>query len=273
MKLEKRIGLVIDMDGVLYRNNLPVEGAGMFLNFLNSEGIPYVLLTNNSTMTAADYRIKLLNMGMDVKEDRIVTSGYATTLYMKRHLEEGPVFVVGERGLMEEVKKLGWSIVSLKGAKEKWREVRHVVVGLDPGLTYEKLKYAVLAIRKGATFIGTNPDTTYPAEDGLYPGAGSIIAAIEAATGRKPIVVGKPNEPVYEIVREKLGHRIQELWMIGDRLDTDVAFAKRVGMKAILVLTGVSTLEDVERSRFKPDLMVPSVKELTGYLKAVLEAC
>ncbi|WP_297536413.1 HAD hydrolase-like protein, partial [Thermococcus sp.] len=141
-------------------------------------------------------------------------------------------------------------------------------VGLDPGLTYEKLKYGTLAIRKGASFIGTNPDTTYPAEEGLYPGAGAIIASLRASTEKDPLIIGKPNEPVYEIVREKLGS-VDEIWMVGDRLDTDIAFAKRFGMKAIMVLTGVSTLEDVERSEVKPDLVLPSVRELLDYLRTL----
>jgi len=263
------IGLIIDMDGVLYRNRTPLEGARELLDFLKSSGIPYVLLTNNSTLTAADYKEKLLGMGMDVPEDRIVTSGMVAVNYMKNHLEEGPVFVIGGRGLVREVERLGWSIVSLKEARRKWREVRHVMVGLDPSLTYDKLKYAVLAIRNGATFIGTNPDTTYPAEDGLYPGAGSIIAAVKAATEVEPIVVGKPNEPAYEMVKGRLG--ADELWMVGDRLDTDVLFAKRFGMKTVMVLTGVSTLEDVKESEIKPDLVVPSVRELLEYFKVLEE--
>jgi len=263
------IGLILDMDGVLYRNRTPIDGAGELLEFLRSRDIPHVLLTNNSTLTAADYRAKLQGMGMDVPEDRIVTSGMVAASYMVNHLREGPVFVIGGRGLVEEIGGTGWDVVDWRDAKELWRDVEHVVVGLDPDLTYEKLKYAVLAIEEGATFVGTNPDTTYPAEEGLYPGAGSIIAAITAATGREPVIVGKPNEPAYEMVREKLG--ADEIWMVGDRLDTDVEFARRFGMKAVLVLSGVSTLEDVERSDCRPDLVVPSVRELLEYLRAIAE--
>ena len=263
------IGIVLDMDGVLYRGNRPIEGARELIEFLKARGIPFALLTNNSTRTPEMYREKLLSMGIDVPEERIVTSGLATRLYMAKHIKPGRVFVIGGKGLHEEMKRLGWGTVGVEECREgRWKEIEHVVVGLDPGLTYEKLKYGTLAIRNGASFIGTNPDTTYPAEEGLYPGAGAIIASLRASTEKDPLIIGKPNEPVYEIVWEKLGS-VDEIWMVGDRLDTDIAFAKRFGMKAIMVLTGVSTLEDVERSEVKPDLVLPSVRELLDYLRTL----
>ena len=243
----RKIGLIFDMDGVIYRGKEPVEGAGELIRFLKEKGIPFIFLTNNSTRDPSMYREKLLSMGIDVPEEVIVTSGLATRLYMERHMEPGKVFVIGGDGLHREV-----------------------VVGLDPALTYEKLKYATLAIRNGARFIGTNPDTTYPAEEGLYPGAGSIIAALRASTDVEPIIIGKPNEPAYEVARSRLN--ADEIWMVGDRLDTDIAFAKRFGMKAVMVLTGVSTLKDVEETGTRPDLVIPSVKELLDYMETVMEA-
>ncbi|AEH25266.1 HAD-IIA family hydrolase [Pyrococcus yayanosii] len=264
------LGIIFDMDGVLYRGNTPIKGAREVIEFLKETGIPFIFLTNNSTRDPAMYREKLLSMGIDVPEEVIVTSGLATRLYMKRHFEPGKIFVLGGEGLHREMERLGWGIVGIEEARKGvWRQVRYVVVGLDPDLTYEKLKYATLAIRKGATFIGTNPDTTYPAEEGLCPGAGSIIAALRAATDREPLIIGKPNEPVYEVVVSKLG-KVDEIWMVGDRLDTDIAFAKRFGMKAIMVLTGVSTMEDVEKSGIVPDLVLPSIGELLDYLKVIL---
>ena len=263
------IGIIFDMDGVIYRGNRPIEGAREVVEYLKKKEIPFLFLTNNSTKTPEMYREKLLSMGIDVPAERIITSGLATRLYMARHMKPGKIFVIGGKGLHEEMKKLNWGTVSPEDCREgKWREIRHVVVGLDPGLTYEKLKYGTLAIRNGASFIGTNPDTTYPAEEGLYPGAGAIIASLKASTEKEPLIIGKPNEPVYEIAKEKMG-RVDEIWMVGDRLDTDIAFAKRFGMKAIMVLTGVSTPEDVKNSPFKPDLILPSVKELLDYLRVV----
>ncbi len=265
------MGLIFDMDGVLYRGSEPVEGAGELIRLLRGRRIPFIFLTNNSTKDPSMYREKLLSMGIDVSEERIVTSGLATRIYMEKHFEPGKILVIGGDGLLREMERLGWGVVGVEEARNgEWKDVKYVVVGLDPELTYEKLKYATLAIRNGARFIGTNPDTTYPAEDGLHPGAGAITAALKASTDVEPLIIGKPNEPAYEVAREKLDG-VDEIWMVGDRLDTDIAFAKRFGMKAIMVLTGVNSLEDVERSGIRPDLVLPSVKELTGYIKAKLE--
>ena len=260
------MAIIFDMDGVLYRGNTPIEGARQVVEFLKERNIPFLFLTNNSTGTAVMYREKLLSMGIDVPAERIITSGLATRLYMEQHFNPGKIFVIGGRGLHEEMQHLNWGTVSVDDAKGgDWREVEYVVTGLDTGLTYEKLKYATLAIRNGAEFIGTNPDTTYPSEEGIVPGAGSIIAALRASTGREPLIIGKPHEPVWEIVREKL--KAGEVWVVGDRLDTDIAFAKRIGAKAVMVLTGVNSLEDVEKSEIKPDLILPSIKWLLDYLK------
>ncbi|MBO8175026.1 MAG: HAD family hydrolase [Thermococcus sp.] len=259
------IGIIFDMDGVIYRGNTLIEGAKEVIEYLKSKNIPFVFLTNNSTRNAKMYREKLLKLGIDVEEERIITSGYATARYLQKHFKKGKVFVIGGKGLVEEINNIGWEIISVENAKERWREIDYVVVGLDTKLTYEKLKYGTLAIRNGAKFIGTNPDTTYPSEEGLLPGAGSILAALKASTDIEPLVIGKPNKPVFEVVKEKL--TADKIWVVGDRLDTDIAFAKRIGAKAIMVLTGVSTLEDIEKSGIKPDLVLPSIKELLEYLK------
>ncbi|ADT85105.1 HAD-IIA family hydrolase [Thermococcus barophilus] len=259
------LGIIFDMDGVIYRGNTPIEGAKEVIDYLKSRNVPFVFLTNNSTKNAKMYREKLLNLGIDVEEDWIITSGYATARYLQKHFRKGKVFVIGGKGLVEEIKNIGWEIMSVGEAKERWREIEYVVVGLDTKLTYEKLKYGTLAIRNGAKFIGTNPDTTYPGEEGILPGAGSILAALKASTDVEPLIIGKPNEPVFEVVKEKL--TADEIWVVGDRLDTDIAFAKRIGAKAIMVLTGVNTLKDIEKSKIKPDLVLPSIKELLEYLK------
>ncbi|AMQ19531.1 HAD-IIA family hydrolase [Thermococcus peptonophilus] len=268
--MTRKIGIIFDMDGVIYRGSEPIKGARELIEFLKAKKIPFLFLTNNSTRDPAMYREKLLSMSIDVPEEVIITSGLATRLYMERHFEPGDIFVIGGKGLLREMERLGWGVVGLEDARKgAWKRIKHVVVGLDPGLTYEKLKYGTLAIRNGASFIGTNPDTTYPAEEGLYPGAGAIIAALKASTDREPLIIGKPNEPAYEVVKDKIGD-VEGLWMVGDRLDTDIAFAKRFGMKAIMVLTGVSTLRDVAESEIKPDLVLPDVGELKRYLEAVL---
>ncbi|EHR77574.1 sugar-catabolism phosphotransferase [Thermococcus litoralis DSM 5473] len=265
------IGIIFDMDGVIYRGKEPIEGANEVIKFLKANKIPFIFLTNNSTRNARMYKEKLQKMGIDVEEEQIITSGYATAKYLSRNFERGNVFVIGGEGLLEEIKSIGWPVISVENAKERWREIKYVVVGLDPKLTYEKLKYGCLAIRNGALFIGTNPDTTYPSEEGILPGAGSIIAALKAATEREPLIIGKPNKPVFEVVKEKLN--ADEIWIVGDRLDTDIEFAKRINAKGIMVLTGVNTLEDIEKSKVKPDIVMPSIKELIKYLEVYLEEC
>jgi len=263
------IGIIFDMDGVIYRGKEPIEGAKEVIEFLKSRKIPFVFLTNNSTRNARMYREKLKRMGIEVEEDWIITSGYAAAKYLERHFEKGNVFVIGGKGLLEEITAIDWPVISPEEAEEKWREIDYVVVGLDPQLTYEKLKYGCLAIRNGARFIGTNPDTTYPSEEGILPGAGSIIAALKTATEKEPLIIGKPNEPIFEVVKEKLD--ADEIWVVGDRLDTDIAFAKKINAKAIMVLTGVNTLEDIEKSEINPDVVMPSIKELKKYLEVYLE--
>ncbi|NJE25903.1 HAD family hydrolase [Thermococcus sp. MV5] len=263
------IGIIFDMDGVIYRGKEAVDGTKEVIEFLKSTKIPFVFLTNNSTRNARMYREKLREMGIEVEEERIITSGYATAHYLKKHFEKGNVFVIGGEGLREELKSIGWPVITLEEVREKWRDVKYVVVGLDPKLTYEKLKYGCLAIRNGAKFIGTNPDTTYPSEEGILPGAGSIIAALKVSTEKEPLIIGKPYEPVFEVVKEKL--KADEIWVVGDRLDTDIAFAKKIGAKAIMVLTGVNTLEDIEKSEVKPDIVLPSIRELLEYIKVQLE--
>ncbi|CAB50511.1 HAD-IIA family hydrolase [Pyrococcus abyssi] len=256
--------IIFDMDGVIYRGNKPIPGAKEVIEFLKGNNVRFLFLTNNSTKTPEMYREKLLNMGIDVPAEIIVTSGLATRIYMEKHYPPGKVFIIGGRGLIVEMKKLGWEIISLEEAKRgKWREIDYVVVGLDPELTYEKLKYATLAIRNGALFIGTNPDTTFPGEEGIYPGAGSIIAALKASTEKEPIIIGKPNRPMYEVIKERCPG---EMWMVGDRLDTDIIFAKRFGMKAIMVLTGVHSLEDIKRLNIQPDLVLQDISHLVKYI-------
>ncbi|WP_148882963.1 HAD-IIA family hydrolase [Thermococcus aciditolerans] len=273
--MRRKISLIFDMDGVLYRGNKPVDGARELIEFLKDTGVPFIFLTNNSTKDPSMYREKLISMGIDVPEEAIVTSGLATRLYMEKHLKPGEIFVIGGEGLRREMERLGWGIIGVDEARNGgWKEVKYVVVGLDPELTYEKLKYATLAVRNGAGFIGTNPDTTYPAEDGIHPGAGAIIAALRASTGVEPLVIGKPNEPAFEVARERLMGfgDVDEIWMVGDRLDTDIVFAKRFGMKALMVLTGVNTPGDIEKTGIAPNIILPSVRELLDYLKTFVEA-
>ncbi len=183
--------LLIDMDGVLYRGKTPLPGGGELVGFLEEENIDYLLVTNNSTSTPAEFVDRLKGMDIEVSEESIMTSGVATANYLrKRALDGARVNVVGEEALIKELRKRGFVIAG--------RNADYVVCGWDRGINFEKLKTACLAIRDGAIFVGTNPDKTYPLENDIIPGAGSILAALVAATDVEPIVVGKPEPIMFE---------------------------------------------------------------------------
>lgn len=246
---------IIDMDGVLYRGKARLPGARTFLRTLQREGVPYVLLTNNSTLTVAQYVDKLGRMGIDVAPERIMTSAVATALYLAGRAKPGtPMYVIGMNGLEEALHDQGFIPTD--------ESPEYVVVGLDSGITYEKLTTATLAIRAGATFIGTNPDRTLPSERGLEPGAGSILAAIEAATDAPPQIIGKPQSGVFETALRKLNANPDETAMIGDRLETDIVGGARAGLRTILVLTGATSRDDLGHAEVEPDLVFDNLEQV-----------
>lgn len=237
---------LIDMDGVLYRGEERLPGARRFLCTLEERGVPYLLLTNNATRTPRQFVQKLERMGMSVAPERVLTSAVATARYLVRAAGPGtPVFAIGMDGLRQALEEEGFVLTE--------QEPEYVVVGLDTEVDYRKLATAALAIRRGAEFIGTNPDRTLPTEQGLLPGAGSLLAAIQAATDVAPRVIGKPEAEVFHTALAMLGTQPDTTAMLGDRLDTDIAGAKRVGLRTVLVLTGVATPEDVATSSVRPD--------------------
>lgn len=243
---------VIDMDGVLYRGQEPMAGAQEFINHLLKRDVPFILATNNSTLTPGQYVAKLLAMGIEVPEERILTSGQATAMYLSRVSPHGAtVYVIGEEGLASALREHGFLLAN-KG-------IDFVVVGLDRELTYDKLKLATLAIRAGAQFVGTNPDTTLPTEEGLHPGTGAILAALEAATGVAPLIVGKPQPTLPRLAMERLGVTPRGTAMIGDRLETDILAGKEAGLITVLLLTGISQPEDLETSPLTPDLIFKDI--------------
>lgn len=246
---------IIDVDGVLYRGQQPLAGAREFLDHLRRRGIPFILATNNSVRTPKQYVAKLGAMDIEVTEDHILTSGQATALYLTQVASpRAKVYVIGEEGLFSAVREQGFIVTD--------REVDFVVMGLDFELTYEKLKIATLAIRAGSSFIATNPDTTLPTEQGLIPGSGAILAALEAATGVSPLVIGKPQPILLRLAMEKLGITPDGTAIIGDRLETDILGGKEVGLTTILVLTGISDREELETSPYQPDLVFENIGRL-----------
>jgi 4-nitrophenyl phosphatase len=240
--------VIMDMDGVLWTGDVALPGMADFFEFLRARSIPFALATNNSGKSPATYVEKLAKLGVqDVHDQQIVTSGTATAAYLQTRYAPGtPIHVLGGDGLRQVTAAAGFTLVD-EGAAA-------VVVGLDPQLTYEKLKRAALLIRAGADFIATNQDMTIPVPEGLAPGAGSLVAALRASTEQEPIVtIGKPGAPMFESALRVVGTLPQHTLMIGDRLNTDIEGAVILGLKTALVLTGVSSRVDAEVAARPPN--------------------
>ncbi len=261
-RLKAARAFIFDMDGVLYRGDTALPGVGDLLNALTLRERGYMLATNNSMSTPASYVTKLARMRIEVPEEAILTAGLATRDYLTEHLPPASgIFVIGMPALREQL-FTGTSFHPVQYGEE---QPAAVVVGLDLTFDYEKLKAATAAIRGGAFFIATNTDATLPTEQGLVPGAGSIVTAVAVAAGREPIVIGKPEPLLLEQALHRLGVPPAEAIMIGDRLDTDIVAGHRAGMTTVLVLTGVSTRDEVPQAPVLPDLVVT---DLTALLDA-----
>lgn len=241
---------LVDLDGVLRRGNQKIEGAPELLDILED----YVIVTNNSTRTPHMYSKELGKIGLFIPPERIFTSAKATALFLKENRIYTTAWVVGERGLVEEIENIGYTITE---------DGECVVVGWDRTLTFQKLETACLAIRNGAEFIGTNPDLTYPSERGIIPGCGSILAFLEACTYQNPLVIGKPNPLIMELALQKLEDK--NAYVIGDRLDTDIQAGITAGLKTILVMTGVETEKSLESSDIQPDFVFSNLGDLKDF--------
>jgi 4-nitrophenyl phosphatase len=246
--------MLIDLDGVLFVGVTALPDASAFIAWLRDRRIAFRLVTNNATLTPRGYVAKLRSMGIAVNEEEVFTSALATALYLHKQRGAQSAYVIGEEGLFEA---LQGARVTLETERPDW-----VVVGLDRKLTYDKLATGALALQRGARFLGTNPDLSLPSGAGLLPGAGAIQAALTAATGIQPTVIGKPEPLMLELAMAQLGGSLTDTVMLGDRLDTDIQGAKALGIPSILVLTGVSSRQDVERSEAKPSLIVDNLATL-----------
>jgi 4-nitrophenyl phosphatase len=248
--------LIIDMDGVLWRGDEPVEGLVEFFAFLRQQRVDFVLATNNSTRPPEQYVAKLARFGVEVPTGCVLTSAQATAAYLASLAPpETPVYAIGEEGVLQALKQRGFVLTDEQAA--------YVVVGWDRQLTWDKLATAALLIHAGAGFIGTNPDTNFPTERGPVPGDGAQLIALEITTGVAPTIVGKPEPRMYREALQLMGARAEDTAVIGDRLDTDVTGGVRAGLTSILVLSGIATEADVAASPVKPDLVCASIKEIT----------
>ncbi|MGQ9926763.1 MAG: HAD-IIA family hydrolase [Chloroflexaceae bacterium] len=248
--------VLFDMDGVLYRGNQPLAGARELLAFLDAQGLNYACITNNASMTPEQYEAKLARMDLSVPAGRVITSAIATGRALRAMYPRSTrVYIVGMEGLRAALLHDGHFV-------EDERAAELVVQGADFSLTYDTLRVATLLIRAGARFIATNPDCTFPAEEGLIPGAGAITAALVAATDKQPLVIGKPAPTMFQVAAATLGAPPAAVLVIGDRLDTDIAGAAAAGMPAALVLTGVSSRAEAEAGPVRPTAIYADLRAL-----------
>lgn len=247
--------LIVDMDGVLWRGDHPLPGLTDFFATLQALDIRFVLATNNASKRPDDYQEKLARFGVAVPLEAILTSAQATADYLASIAPPGtPVYAIGGNGVRHALEEKGFLLTE--------EDVRYVVVGWDPDLYWQKMAKAALLIQRGAGFIGTNPDTTYPTPAGRVPGNGSNLAVLELTTGVQPVVIGKPEPWLYRTAMARMGASPETTAAVGDRLDTDILGGRRAGLRTILVLSGITTREELVRSPWRPDLVCADIGEL-----------
>lgn len=253
MNRKKYKAYLIDLDGTMYNGNEKIEEAAGFIKRLRRAEKPFLFLTNNSTASPLEVSKNLKERSnVEAYPEEVYTSSHATISYLKKMKAE-EIYLIGDQGLLEEFHSAGFTL--------RDEEVDTVVVGYDHEVTFEELKTASLLIQEGARFIGTNPDTNIPTEEGLIPGNGALLAFIEAATNRKPRIMGKPEATMMEGALKKLGFEKNDVLMIGDNYTTDIQAGIQNGIDSLLVLTGFTSREDLETVRKSPDYIINHLDE------------
>ena len=257
---EKIRALILDMDGVLWRGDEAIGDLPAIFTQIERLGYGVVLATNNATKSIQQFVEKMASFGVTIESWQVINSAQATAHYLsQQHPTGGPVFIVGEKGLAEILQEKGFYVSD--------ENPLAVIAALDRGLNYEKLRKATLFIRAGVPFIGTNPDRTFPTPEGQVPGAGSVLALLEAASEVAPLVIGKPNPLMYQFALERLGTSPEETLIVGDRLETDIAGGQQLGSPCALVLSGVTNEESAWEWEPAPDLIVADLANVIRELK------
>ena len=252
--------LIIDMDGVLWEGQTPLPGLLPFFAAVRSTGRAFVLATNNAGLTIDQYVARLGKLGVAVSAAEVLNSAEATADWLMERAPGARLYVIGGPGLLDALTRRDFQLVD--------SDVDYVVVGKDYGLTWHKLDAAVLAIGSGAQLVGTNPDVTYPIENGLGIGNGAILAALTAATGAVPIIIGKPEPIMYRQALARMQCTAASTLAVGDRLDTDILGAERAGIASVLLLSGIATAEQAAGSSVQPTVVLQGLPELTAALLA-----
>ncbi len=245
---------LMDMDGVLIRGTHLIPGADAFIERLRAAGKPFLILTNNSMYTPRDLQARLERIGLHVQTHELFTSGLATAQFLKQQKPNGTAYVIGESGLTTAMHDAGFILTDARPD--------YVVLGETITYSFQRLTQAIRLIMEGARFIATNPDVIGPTETGMVPATGAVAALIAEATGVKPYYVGKPNPLMMRSALRQIGGHSESSVMIGDRMDTDIIAGTESGMRTVLVLTGVTAREHVERFPYRPTHILESVAEI-----------
>ena len=264
------------MDGVLWKDDTPIGDLRAIFDRIHSRGLKVTLATNNATKTVEEYLEKLRSFGVTLEPWQIVNSSEATAHVLAERFGPDPsspplpfsegenkgsgrIFILGENGILSALREKGFTPIT--DPTDETRPVA-VVSSFDRQLTFQKLRRATLHVRAGAPLYATNADRSFPTPDGLIPGAGSILAALETATDVKAIVIGKPSPFMMEIAMERMGMTKDDVLVVGDRLETDIAGGQAVKARTALVLSGVTTPKQADEWKPKPDLIAKDLAEL-----------
>jgi HAD superfamily hydrolase (TIGR01457 family) len=257
---------IFDLDGVIYLGDEPIEGAKRILAALEAQGKEIFFLTNNSTRTRVQFKEKLNRMGIPAHVNQIITSAYSTARYLQQKHVGASLYIIGEEGLLNECKNLGFRVYSGESGNT---DIDYVVVGLDRSFNFEKLAKALTAIERGAKFIATNDDPTLPTEHGNLPGAGTMVSAVRTGTGVPPeIIIGKPNTFMVDLILKLKMTEPAKAVIIGDRYTTDIKAGLNARVKTVLVKTGVGLQELTQIPQLgpHPDLILESVADIFDYI-------
>jgi len=248
-------GAILDMDGVLWCSNKPLCDLKKLFSKFNKMEIKVLMATNNGLSTIDQYVSKFNDFGVHIEPWQVITSATATGYLVKQHFPSGgPVYIMGEKALYKTLEEFNLF--------HSEKDAQAVVAGLTRYFTYDMLKNTSLMIQKGLPFYFTNPDPTYPSPEGNIPGAGTILAALETASGVKAQLAGKPLPFLFNVGLERLNSKPNETLVVGDRLSTDIKGGQESGCKTALVLSGVSTEEDYDKWSPKPNLLLKNIMDL-----------
>lgn len=253
-KLADKKGYICDMDGVIYHGDRLVEGSKEFVDWLKNQNKSFVFLTNSSAKLPKELKQKLARLGIDVDADHFITSAQATASFLASQNPNVGVFVIGESGLINALYDAGFYIDQVNPM--------YVVVGESRTCNFEQIETAVHLVLGGAKLIGTNSDLTGPSEKGIVPTCRALVAPIEMATGRQAYFIGKPNPLMMRHAIKKIGCKLEDTLIIGDRMDTDIIAGIESDIETVLVLSGITRREDLAMYPYQPNYILDRAADI-----------